>query len=659
MVGTRASDPSLHTHIRRYFGNARTLLMVRLDDHTTDSTAGLSVFREGVVQDRTSPSQVKGNVDMGEVTLSRTRPRKQPIVGNIELGEVTLSRTRPRRRTLAALGPKVVNSQELFQVARNASVNLASAIYQFISGDGKTVVLDVSPQSSSRQINSYRKADELTLSFNWRDLPFDARIIRAILVFHYEGTVSPTSFASGRHSRTPDGATSTGYAIAANGSNLRFIGQCDEISDAHSQGEDMVSLKCRDLTALFLDSQMPKGENKKLALGSTLVEVIKNLMELNPVLQLVDGPLLLLEDGERPPVLQAGTYDRFRVSTQDLHKASRSGNKSRVSVVRRASKGDGEETFWDAITDLCLSHGFQPEIRNGALFIFRPKAFYRNKATFATSPFEENSRAPEDRRDVRRMVYGENIAEMSFQRKLGKVKSPAIKLVSYNPDAKTPKERVVTAVYPPDALKPVTHVQATGKAAQREVRVLQWSGIVDKDLLNVMAQQVYESIGRQELSVRLSTDDLASYRSDPQTDPNDDPDLLSVRAGDPFEVLVTPTQRRTGRLFSLTELNLLAADHSSGQASGRDSVEDYLIAQGFSPNTAQTLTKVLRVANLPNAFRVNQAAVAFDASTGFQIQLDLRDYVRVRSDPDDIAQTRGRVLVGDRTVSGGRAGGGT
>ena len=201
----------------------------------------------------------------------------------------------------------------------------------------------------------------------------------------------------------------------------------------------------------------------------------------------------------------------------------------------------------------------------------------------------------------------------------------------------------------PPGPKIATNVDATGKKATQQDFRFTVDGVIDPDQLRGIAEQVYEEIGRQELGVTFSTDALASHSDHPLFDPNEEPDLLDLKPGDPIQLLVTPTERERSSLFSLTELGLLA-ERVQRRAGAPDPVE-FLKRQGFKEEDARQLARLLATANLPSEFRVNAVSVSFDGegAGGFTIQVDMRNYVVVRADPkqeeDDLGLELGLAVI--------------
>jgi hypothetical protein len=149
-----------------------------------------------------------------------------------------------------------------------------------------------------------------------------------------------------------------------------------------------------------------------------------------------------------------------------------------------------------------------------------------------------------DPRRRRKMVWGKNLKGLSFSRKLGGVKCQTIEMRSPNPAT----GRTLWARYPvfagqppsgllgkggsPQPQKTRTAVVGPTGAADESILVQYVRGVTDLKLLERIAQNVFEEIGRQEIEGSFSTDDLDSFDSVVEGD------LLDLQSGDPIDILV-------------------------------------------------------------------------------------------------------------------------
>lgn len=534
--------------------------------------------------------------------------------------------------------------QSDFRAALTAArINLADAVATLPRPDGLSRVLDLQPYRSTRRINSYRKADELTIQLNWREVPFDSRIVRAILLFHYEGTVSADEWGDGIE-ESPVDPTGRSSLVKATGNNLRFVGLADIIGDEHGEG-DRISIKARDLTAVLLDTNVPPKTEVRIQPGDTIATVVRRILDTNDAFEIIRGPFLRTEGPL--PALDANLYHRLAVPPKERHRQDQTGG--RPYALRYLPK-QGELKYWDLITELCVTHSLRPVIEQDKLILLEPRTLYKTtpvdvtQSGVPTFPTTYRRRIG-DTSTVRRMVYGLNLHNLQFNRKLGGVRAPAVEIVARNPDAKEAKNRLIKVRYP--AKPRANHVDPSGKKPMEKVHRVDVRGVVDESVLFATAKQAYEGLGRQEMGIVFTTSDLASHSDHPRFDPNEDPDLLDLKAGDPIRILVTPTARRTGLLFSLSELNRMitrnARTASPNVAADLSNTVEFLVSRGWRVGDAEQLTRLLTSSQLPSEFRVVSASVSYDGEGdgGMSISVDARDYVRVRADPEDFSVTGG------------------
>lgn len=600
------------TDRRRYFPSVRDVLLLRFDPGTTDS------YDPDLIRDESEP----------DPDLPARRKNKTRKLAGITRGT----------------GPKVFSSEDFRAALTSANVNLADAVAKLPRTDELTRVFDLQPTRSNRRINSYRKADELDLTFEWKSMPFDSRLIRAVLCFHYEGTVPADAWATGARELSPASPSPSGYLVPATSDNLRWVGTIDEVSDSHGDGGDVLTMKGRDLTSILIDTKYPAQLSPaRIPSGSTILQIIQAILETNDLFELIRGPFLRTQNGTLPQ-LDPARFPRRLVPAKERHRGG-------AFALRYPPKSAGKSSYWDVITDLCVSHGLRPAIEKDMLVLSEPRILYAvRQPDQVASPGTPTFPTPYrlgigDRFPIRRMVYGDNVGALRFHRKLGRIKAPAVEVVAMDPDAARADQRLIKVRHPPKTKsgRRANNVDPTGEKPSETVHRVPIKGVVDRTQLLNIAKQIYEGMGRQELGVVIETDDPASYSDVPAFDPNEDPDLLAVRSGDPVRLLVTTPQASRTRLFTFSELQARLSRSQATGGTGFNSAVAFLVEQGFTRPDAIQFARVLASASLPQEFRLITASVSFDGegAGGFNIQMDCRDYVRARADPEGVSQTRG------------------
>lgn len=615
----------------RYRPSARTVLLVRFDPGNRELFETI-VDEQDPTANQNTRLEVAGQE--GDAAANSTLRRRARLDTGVNAGQAALYRS------------------ALTDARRNLSAAVAN-----LPVDDLSRFIDVQPIGSTRKVNSYRMADELTVTLDWKSIPFDSRLVRSILCFHYEGTVPATPWATGVPEEDPTSPDPTGYLVPATGENLRFVGLADDISDSHGGG-DTVTLNFRDLTALLIDGRVPPTKQKRIQRGQTVVDAIRSILDINPSIKaLIRGPFLEGITVGELPVLGPDSYPKLAVSAKEKHRQAQSGGSP--SATRKQSKGGASaESYWDAITDLAVAHGVHPVIRADRLVLFRPRTLFSENPDSFTVPGAPAFPPPGSQRarlepeiNVRRMVYGRNIEKVSFKRKMSRMKVPAIEVRAVNPDAENRRDRLIKVTHPPFP-RYVSKTDPSGANPTKEVQVITVQGITDERILRDIAEQAYEGIGRQELGLSFSTNDVSSFSDAPGFDPNLNPDLLALQAGDPIRLIIEPRDGTDVTIRTMAELSQRVGRTRRSAGPGRPDLTDpvrFLVAQGFRPDVARQFAAVLASANLTDVFRVNAATISFDKDSGFSISIDMRNYIRVRADRTDPTITGG---VG-RTAQGG------
>lgn len=207
-------------------------------------------------------------------------------------------------------------------------------------------ILNRVPRMASVELPAFRTAGKFSLEVDWREVPFDPRLIRAASVDIYAGSVSPTNFAAGMTRDDTAGRSSVLSTTDENGwprDDLMLIsGIVDNWSVQHSN-ESTVKISGRDQRGILLDSPINPVVASKLDLSRDVVQVIHDLLRNHPAKQYLyilynpnDWP-----NGVVPPVAAPGDVTRVRLGA--------SGDKAKTS-----GQQTGDQTsFWDLITQYC------------------------------------------------------------------------------------------------------------------------------------------------------------------------------------------------------------------------------------------------------------------------------------------------------------------
>ena len=138
------------------------------------------------------------------------------------------------------------------------------------------------PAQASVTLNSYRNADEATVTIPYGRLPIDPRWVRAATVQIFMGSLAPAEFAEGIGpiygesrptliSETPDLVTEDF------GTNEVFRGYVDDW-EVSQDGDDAITITARDVSSVLIDAEMPTnglaGIPKLLPLDTVIQQII-------------------------------------------------------------------------------------------------------------------------------------------------------------------------------------------------------------------------------------------------------------------------------------------------------------------------------------------------------------------------------------------------
>lgn len=477
---------------------------------------------------------------------------------------------------------------------------------QTSSDDGRTFRVEgLIPRSANVTRNGVRTADTASLELAFDDFPFDPRVVRALGVQIYLGTLSPEEFDAGvrgvrRGDRGP-GADNAAQLLSVipdtfldeqgnQRSNLRFSGFADEYRSSFSRdGAPVVNVEATDNTRLLIGQDAPP----KLAISpdKPIDEAVAGYLANFP--QLLGMSVEFRPAGDAPTlkkVLAKGTY------RPDIGPPPAGGSGSKLSV-------------WDYVTDACGSLGLLVRVEDTTIVIQRPRTLYATTgATRPDDPFQGRVLPGGRRLFARTLVLGRNLLDCEFGRNFTRNVPQNVEVRCFSP--KTAKTLI--ARYPQKGSR--VSQPLPGNASEQKWLVHEVSGISDEPTLRAIAQGIYESQGRQELTANVTTRALASYGGG-----NLDPDLLDVLAGDGLEIEIA---RETEGLNStgIVEESLV----SRAQA--------FLQERGYDAEISKAYAAAMQDAAFQRSFRCRNVKLSYTATEGITWDAELGNYLVVRAD---------------------------
>jgi hypothetical protein len=473
-------------------------------------------------------------------------------------------------------------------------------------------------------------------------VPIDPRLIRSVGIEIYLGAIRDSDFGTGMVAVGPDGGRrSIIRTVDDNGfpipDSMILSGLVDTWAADHGDRGSRIRMQGRDLRGMFLDSPIDPKVLGEINLQRPIDDVIISVLEKHPAggRIIVDSNPDDWPNGEIPTAL--GVDDCARV-------------RRKASGQNAKSTPPGKNlNYWDVITHYCTLVGAVPSFLGSKVsgfytLLIRPaRSLFDQSKKFLdpqfNSPFRSRSGTPAPRGagadtfTVRKMVYGQNVQRVSFERKFTGTKSPVIEVVSFDTSSKEKGEaKLIKVQWPAPDKKAarVTGVAPSGQSSQTDKIVISRPGCRSKDQLLEIAKNLYEEIGRGELGGSCETKDLASFAGD-----NDDPDLLRLRPGDAVEFIVD-----TRGLSSKAPLVAELVDHERRSfAEQAQALRQAL--RGKSGAVDENLVQILvasarsSIVNLLRTFRTTNVKYRWTTES-LNISFDFQNYFIVRQPTEEL-----------------------
>lgn len=521
----------------------------------------------------------------------------------------------PRNNLAVTKDPNAPDGVQRFLLQRGSVAGppggYGSAQAQDSSGDKLTHVLaGIVPKSADWNNNGLRIASTLNASIKYIDAPLDARTIRSCAIEYYQGCISAEEYASGVRGLTRGDVFGSGVPNAAEPmdmiadtyldeqgrqrTNLRFQGWVDVWTVDWGSGEPMIHFECRDNTAQFIEQQQPP----KLVLSMTL-----------PIDQAIVQYLSHFPQFQGLSVEYRPKADKIPILGDVLgHTAYR------PNLGPPVSRGGGAEerhSVWDYLVDVCGSIGHAIYVEGTTLVIARVRTLYSSaQVNRPDDPFQGRSSPDGTSWNFRRFIYGRNILTMKASRNFTKRTATNIEVRCYSPEVKN----VLVARFPLPQDRLAWTIPGDAQPDQKWA-VYKLSGIKDIKTLRIVAQNIYEALGRAELDTEIKLRNMASFGGG-----NLDPDILDMKVGDTVEILTN----RDDAYSTLTQIEKnLSAQQRNAQ---------FMSVLGFSDEFSQAYAAAYTDAGFQTTFKLRSMSNHWDTEQGVSITLHCVNYVEVRAD---------------------------
>jgi hypothetical protein len=291
------------------------------------------------------------------------------------------------------------------------------------------VVVDgLSPISATVEKNAYSEADTASVSLPYERFPVDPRALRDVRVRIWLGDVGSV-----------DGALPRGNAPL-------FVGYADEPPLERDEEGSVLSLQCRDYTAIALDT--PWGRQRRIRCDRPLDAIVRDVFRAYPTLAPLAGNVVARGTA---PVPGAATA-RGR------------------SFAWRA---DGN--VWEALSDLAARVAWTLWFEGESVVLSPSEAVYGEDALLGTP----------------QLVWGENLARLTVSRKLTRERVGGIEVLAYN----TREGKVYRGRHPRRG-EEYTQYRPAPSATWSQVRVTE------------VARQVHELLRRQQMEASFETQEM-------------------------------------------------------------------------------------------------------------------------------------------------------
>lgn len=469
-------------------------------------------------------------------------------------------------------------------------------------------------------LNSYREADTFDAEIDYKNFPFDPRIIRACGVSIFmEDKEQIFDTAGGNRLDT----------IVPSPENIIFQGFADTDKIQLTPDTRSVRLEGRDFTSLLIDREY-FGEpiNNAVPLDVVLRELLDQLPQTKfdageP------GKGLLIE--KQPPDLEIPTL------------AELTGSKDSMAGQKNPRK---KRSYWDMMQELVADAGLIAYVAIDKLVITKPRNLY-NK----------------DKAKV--FIYGRNVSSLEFERKLGRQKGFNVRVISLNEskksiiEAKIPEEATedwcrdigikrepisipTMKAHGPSSSKSAATGIATGEANSNTTPTnisgaqgtadnepapyftFRIKDVVDKDHLVSIGEKIFEELGRQQIEGKLTTKEMVvASKSEGGFS------AMKFRIGTPIEVTIDQGDI-AGVQAIVQRNNPKPKDELQAQqqlTTKQLELARFLRGRGYKSEIADVMSVALTKFQTP--FFTKGIEFTIDQESGFEMAIDFINFIEI------------------------------
>jgi hypothetical protein len=450
----------------------------------------------------------------------------------------------------------------------------------------KPYPLRVLAKSVTVTINDYSTADTFECEIDYQNFPFDPRAIRAVGVTIHMSDVGEL-FRS----------TNELHQLNLDTANTVFVGFADDSSISFDDTKRTVKLEGRDYTALFIDRPYLEGT---IALTNRLDVLLQKILDD------------LQENANKKIEL-----DLRGINAESLPVLSTFDQSHQLSGKKTV---DRHENYWEVIQDLAARSGLIAFIELDQLVLTQPRSLY--SATGAKV-----------------FVYGRNIKNLTYKRKIGRKKNFNVIVRSVVEkevlEAKVPAEATAewsktTGIAIGEVKLPEIgpNGEPVDKAKWRAAPYMSFRvpNCKDKSHLITIAEGIYEEVSRQQIEGSFETKEMTtSLLKSGGTDKNGKAILVDSYRNDPnaFNIL----KLRNGTPIQITvdqgDLKGIASESDVNKRT------QYLLRRGYPQAVANIFAKTL--SQFINVYYTKQVRFSIDNESGFKAQIDFLNFIDTKA----------------------------
>lgn len=431
----------------------------------------------------------------------------------------------------------------------------------------KVSQLTVVAKDVTVSINDYTQADTFSAEIDYKSFPFDPRCIRALGVTVHMQDMKSLYRADG----------SINY-IEATPENSVFIGFADTESIKLDDSDRVVRFEGRDFTSLLIDSRY---DGAALDLGQPVDTLVQNI--LNQLPAVANGKLKLEVRGV------TGTLPTLGKFAPDFNRFA------------NTRSGKRNEAYWDVIQDICGRAGLIAYIELDKLVLTKPRVLYGNTQAC-------------------QFIYGKNIQDVNFDRKLGRAKglNVVVRSVAVETketlEVKIPEEADITWCNALGVRRESQKIKKFGPDGKETEEIAPYLSfpiphIKNTAQLREIGQGIWEELGRQQIEGSLSTKEMAvAVRFQENTDPVEF-DILKFRNGTPIQI----------------EIEQGDLEGFQRQSSVEQKVR-FLIERGYEPPVAEALA--VSTGKFKTRFYTKSLELKM-SNDGFSFDLDFINFIEL------------------------------